>query len=133
SAPCSAPSPVVARGRLSFTNITPCPTNTSSPMTTPSQMKVWLWILQRAPITTPRWISTNGPTRVASPSSQPYRLVNDCTTTPRPQRTSARRRKGASLTGPSATEVRRHGVHDGLLLRLGDAGVERQRDRLARE
>ena len=34
-------------------NITPCPTNTSSSISTPSQMNVWLWILQRAPTTAP--------------------------------------------------------------------------------
>ena len=33
-------------GRLSLTNITPCPTKTSSSIVTPSQMNVWLWILQ---------------------------------------------------------------------------------------
>jgi hypothetical protein len=38
---------------------------------TPSQMNVWLWILQRAPTLTPRWISTNVPTRVPSPRLQP--------------------------------------------------------------
>ena len=43
-------SAVVARGCLSFTNMTPCPTNTSSSISTPSQTKVWLWILQRSPI-----------------------------------------------------------------------------------
>ena len=42
---------VVARGRLSLMNITPWPTKTSSSIVTPSQMKVWLWILQRAPMT----------------------------------------------------------------------------------
>ena len=41
------PSVVVAAGRLSLTNMTPCPTKTSSPIVTPSQMNVWLWILQR--------------------------------------------------------------------------------------
>ena len=37
----------------------------------PSQTNVWLWILQRAPTDAPRWISTNGPIRVASPIRQP--------------------------------------------------------------
>ena len=32
---------------------TPCPTKTSSPISTPSQTNVWLWILQRAPIDRP--------------------------------------------------------------------------------
>ena len=49
------------RGNLSLTNMTPWPTNTSSSMVTPSQTKVWLCTLQRAPILAPRWISTNGP------------------------------------------------------------------------
>ena len=61
----------VARGCLSFTNITPWPMNTSSSIVTPSQMKVWLWILQFAPIEAPRWISTNVPIRVLSPIRQP--------------------------------------------------------------
>ena len=34
---------------------------------TPSQMKVWLWILQAAPISAPRWISTKVPIRVPAP------------------------------------------------------------------
>ena len=41
-------------GTLSLMNITPWPTKTSSPISTPSQMNVWLWILQRAPIVAPR-------------------------------------------------------------------------------
>ena len=40
---------VVARGYRSLMNITPCPINTLSSMVTPSQMKVWLEILQRRP------------------------------------------------------------------------------------
>jgi hypothetical protein len=52
-------------------NITPWPTNTSLPISTPSQMNVWLWILQRAPIFAPRWTSTNVPIRVSSPIEQP--------------------------------------------------------------
>ena len=63
--------PSVARGRLSLTNITPWPTKTSSSIVTPSQMKVWLWILQAAPITAPRWISTKVPIRVREPISHP--------------------------------------------------------------
>jgi hypothetical protein len=34
-------------------------------------MKVWLWILHRAPITAFFWISTKVPTRVSSPIWQP--------------------------------------------------------------
>ena len=49
-----SPSVVVARGYLSLTNMTPCPTKTSSSIVTPSQMNEWLWILQFAPITAPR-------------------------------------------------------------------------------
>ena len=68
---CSSPSSVVARGNLSLMNITPWPTKTSSSIVTPSQTNVWLWILQRAPMDAPRWISTNGPIRVPSPIEQP--------------------------------------------------------------
>ena len=67
----SVPSSVVERGRLSLMNMTPWPTKTSSPISTPVQTNVWLWILQRAPTFTPRWISTNVPTRVPSPRLQP--------------------------------------------------------------
>ncbi len=56
--------------------LTLCPTNTSSSIVTPSQMKLWLWILQRAPTFAPFWISTNVPIDVSSPISQPYRLTN---------------------------------------------------------
>ena len=42
----SPPPSAVARGTLSLMNITPWPTNTRSPIETPSQMNVWLWILQ---------------------------------------------------------------------------------------
>ena len=52
-------------------NVTECPTKTSFSIVTPSQMNVWLWILQRAPIEAPRWISTNVPIRDASPIEQP--------------------------------------------------------------
>ena len=67
----SPPPSAVARGRLSLMNITPWPTNTPSPIRTPSQTNVWLWILQCAPITAPRWISTNVPIRLWSPIRQP--------------------------------------------------------------
>ncbi len=40
-------------------------------MVTPSQMKVWLEILQRRPTVTPFWISTQAPIFVSSPISQP--------------------------------------------------------------
>src|SRR5262249_37734290 len=49
STPFSSPSSFVARGCLSLMKSTPWPTKTSSPMSTPLQTKVWLWILQRLP------------------------------------------------------------------------------------
>ena len=67
---------------------TPWPTNASSSMVTPSQMKVWLEILQRAPTTAFFWISTKVPIRVSSPIVQPYRLTNPNSFTSRPNRTS---------------------------------------------
>ncbi len=76
SSPAARRPSVVARGRLSFTNITPWPTKTSSSIVTPSQMNVWLWILQRAPTTAPLWISTKVPIRVSSPMRHPYRFAN---------------------------------------------------------
>ena len=51
------PLPSVARGQRSLMNITPWPMKTSSSIVTPSQMKAWLEILQRAPIFAPRWTS----------------------------------------------------------------------------
>src|SRR5262245_53211343 len=104
-------------------NITPCPTKTSSPISTPSQMNVWLWILQRAPIFAPRCTSTKVPIRESSPIEQPYRLVNACTMTPVPNSTSFTSRYGASFAG---SEVRADTVDDGLDLRLGDAREHRQ-------
>ena len=47
------------------------PTKTSSSSITPSQMKVWLEILQREPMRAPFWISTNVPIFTSSPISQP--------------------------------------------------------------
>src|SRR6266436_1865442 len=46
----SPPSGTVARGYTSLMNVTLCPMNTLSSMSTPSQMKVWLEILQRRPM-----------------------------------------------------------------------------------
>ena len=51
---CSCPSAVSARGNRSLVNITPWPTNTPSSSVTPSQMNVWLEILQAQPTTAPR-------------------------------------------------------------------------------
>src|SRR5262249_38342056 len=50
-----------ADGCRSLVNSTPWPMKTSSSMTTPSQMNVWLWMRQRRPTVAPRWISTKVP------------------------------------------------------------------------
>src|SRR5437879_3450002 len=65
------PSALTAVGQRSFRKVTLWPTKTSSSMLTPSQMNVWLWILQRAPTRAPFWISTNVPISVSSPIVQP--------------------------------------------------------------
>src|SRR5436309_2944789 len=90
-------------------NITPCPTKTPFPIVTPSQMNEWLWILQSAPMTAPRWISTNVPTRVLSPIEHPYRFVNEKTTTPTPNLTSSISRKAASFAGAPVIASLFHG------------------------
>ena len=46
---CSSPAGVVARGYESLMNVTPWPMKTWSSIVTPSQMNVWLEILQRRP------------------------------------------------------------------------------------
>ena len=56
---------------VSLMNITPWPDEDLVADLDAVQMNVWLWILQRAPIAAPRWISTNGPIRVSSPIRQP--------------------------------------------------------------
>src|SRR5690348_14140668 len=56
--------------------VTPWPMKTSSSRVTPSQMKVWLEILQFLPTFAFFWISTKAPILVLSPISQPYRLMN---------------------------------------------------------
>src|SRR5512132_3223867 len=70
-------------------------------------MKVWLWILQRAPMTAPFWISTKVPTEVSSPMVQPYRLTNAYIRTLRPRRTSGatRRRSSSRSVRLSSTSV----------------------------
>src|SRR2546428_4905387 len=68
---CNAPLGVVARGYESLMNVTPWPTKTLSSMVTPSQMNVWLEILQFLPILAFFWISTKAPILVLSPTSQP--------------------------------------------------------------
>ena len=56
--------------------VTPWPMKASSSIVTPSQIKVWLEILQFFPILEFFWISTKAPIFVLSPISQPYRLMN---------------------------------------------------------
>src|SRR5258707_13005387 len=97
-------------------------------------MNVWLWILQRSPISTSFWISTNVPTREPAPIRQPYRLVNGCTTTSAPNSTSLMRRNGASFAGALGIgEVRADRVGDGGELTLLDSRVDRQRQPLGRK
>src|SRR5579885_121737 len=67
---------------------TPWPTNTSSSITTPEQMKLWLEILHRRPIRASRCTSTKAPSRVSSPISHPYRFTNGLSRTRSPRRTS---------------------------------------------
>ncbi len=69
-------------------NVTPCPMKTWSSIVTPSQMNVWLEILQRLPTFAFFWISTNAPILVSSPISQPYRLMNRASLTSFPSFTS---------------------------------------------
>jgi hypothetical protein len=52
-------------------------------------MNVWLEILHRRPTTAFFWTSTNDPIFVSSPISQPYKLTNLASLTPRPSLTSA--------------------------------------------
>ena len=73
---CRLPSALVARGKRSLMKVTPCPIKTSSSTVTPSQMNVWVEILQRLPIRAPFWISTKLPIFTSSPISQPYKFVN---------------------------------------------------------
>src|SRR5579864_4720006 len=62
---------------------------TLSSIVTPSQMNVWLEILQRFPTLAFFWISTKAPILVSSPTSHPYRLINWDNLTPWPSFTSA--------------------------------------------
>src|SRR5262249_27378134 len=84
-----APPAAVARGYMSLTNMTPCPMNTLSSIVTPSQMNVWLEILQRRPTVAFFWISTNAPIFVSSPISHPYRLIKVESLTSFPSLTSS--------------------------------------------
>ena len=94
--------------------VTPWPMNTWSSIVTPSQMKVWLEILQRRPTLAFFWISTNAPIFVSSPISQPYRLMNL-----------------ASLTSFAQLDVRRDSevfvrgllLHDGVSFSRASHGV----------
>src|SRR5205814_1437625 len=63
------------------------------PSVAPSQRKLWLEILQRAPTETFFWISTNAPTRDSSPMLHPYRLTKQWTLTSLPSLTSLPMRK----------------------------------------
>ena len=52
-------------------NMTPWPMKTLSSIVTPSQINVWLEILQRLPTVAFFWISTKAPIFVSSPISHP--------------------------------------------------------------
>src|SRR5512140_3692133 len=110
----SPPPSAVDRGYMSLMKVTLWPMNTSSSIVTPSQMKVWLEILQFFPIFAPFWISTKVPILLWSPISHPYRLTKSYTFTPSPNFTvgaiswrspgsifiaflSGRRREGAEV------------------------------------
>ena len=69
-------------------NATPWPMKTKSSIVTPSQMNVWLEILQRRPTFAFFWISTNAPIFVSSPISQPYMLMKRASLTSLPSFTS---------------------------------------------
>lgn len=71
-------------GLLSLTNMTPCPTKTSSSRVTPSQMKVWDETWQFRPIRTPDCSSTNVPIIDPSPISHSYALTQFQIRTPSP-------------------------------------------------
>src|SRR5258708_5237052 len=61
---------------------------TLSSISTPSQIKVWLDILQRFPTLAFFWISTKAPIFVSSPIVHPYKLMNLDNLTARPSFTS---------------------------------------------
>src|SRR5262245_20947612 len=52
--------------------------NTSSSISTPSQMNEWEEILQRLPMVAFFWISTNAPILVPLPIRQPYKFTRSC-------------------------------------------------------
>ena len=75
-------------------NTTPWPTNTSSSIVTPSQMKVWLEILQRAPIDGVLLDLDERRRRGSRRRSvQPYRFTKQWIATFFPRRTSAAMRR----------------------------------------
>ena len=76
---------VVARGYRSLMNMTPWPMKTRSSIVTPSQMKVWLEILQRRPTVAFFWISTNAPIWVSSPIAATVQVEEAAEPDVRPQ------------------------------------------------
>src|SRR5262249_52303932 len=103
--------PPVVNGSLM--NIAPCDTKQSSPIVTSSQMKACDWMRQRLPMTTSRWISTNGPMKLSSPMLQPYRLTACMMRTFSPKMTSTIPTdwsRGSPMTSGSHPGVRRVGA-----------------------
>src|SRR5882724_5133797 len=80
--------------------VTLWPMNTLSSMSTPSQTKVWLEILQQRPTRAFFWISTNAPILVSSPISHPYRLMNWESLTFRPSFTEGAIQANSLTTAP---------------------------------
>src|ERR1019366_833132 len=80
--------------------VTLCPMKTSSSIWTPSQMKVWLEILQFSPTLAFFWISTKAPILVLAPIEQPYRLMNLDSLTPSPSLTSGAIERNWSAAWP---------------------------------
>src|SRR3954464_3886408 len=77
-------------------------------MSTPSQIKVWLEILQRLPTVAFFWISTNAPIFVSSPISQPYRLMNLERRTPFPSLTSGAMQTKSFKRAPQSHAQEQH-------------------------
>ena len=80
--------------------------NTPSSSVTPSQMKLWLEILQWRPMTAFRWISTNAPTleTLADPAAvevDEIGMMNDDSV--------SSTTLGAIIESPSISRCRRHG------------------------
>src|SRR4030095_1211625 len=103
--------PPVVNGSLM--NIAPCDTKQSSPIVTSSQMKACDWMRQRLPMTTSRWISTNGPMKLSSPVGQPQRVTGCMMLTLSPKMTSTMptdRSRGSPMISGSRPRVRRVGA-----------------------